>query len=496
MGFFKKKKKVNKKSEENKFNKNFNFSFLNQNNANTIPIDEDDDNRLEIEKQKEPKKKFNAFYMFFLFFIFLISLYLVISVLRAKFNKRIGVEIYEVQTGEIVNYSSETGFIFRNEEVFASNDDGYINFMNMSNTRISKDSLLYIINDENKYNLDTVTFSDNDYNTIINHIKNFVNNSNDLHFQNTYNYNKSLNYLLSELKMVDVLSSITENNEIEVKSVGYAKKSGIISYYIDGYETRNQNEFTSNYINLSDGVNVHDQSSYVKQGQNIYKIINSPEYDIVFSSKFDYNDFVNKHVTVKFKYDDLYADAKLYEFYASDGNKYYKVTLNKYLERYLDRRIIEFEIINKSISGLKIPNTAIASKNCYKIPKSYLYTNELGEDYFHKVDKDGSIIEVGCNISKSDDEFYYLSTDDSKSGFVFGDILKDKNDNIYPLNNVVQLLGIYNVNKGYCIFKNIDILDQANEFAIISQNTGRGTSLYDHIVLNASIVKDGDLIYQ
>lgn len=490
----KKKEKEKSKPQEKQPMKNFNFSFLNTATPK-VNTTTDDDTRTEIEKQKEVKKGYNPFYLFMCFFVFLVSAYLIISILRSKFNSRVGVEIFEVQNGEIVNYSSETGFIFRNEEVFASNETGYVNFMNLSNTRISKDSLIYIINDENKYNLQDSSFSDKDYETIVNTVKNFINNTNDLYFQNTYNYNKSLNYVLSELKMVDTLSSITDNTEIEVKAVGYAKKSGIISYYLDGYENRIENDFTSNYINLSDNVNVHDQSSYVKQGQNIFKIIYSPDYDIVFSSKFDYSNFINKHVTVKFRYDDLYADAKLTEFYAGDGNKYYKVTLNKYLERYLDRRIIEFEIINKSISGLKIPNTAIAVKNCFKIPKSYLYTNESGDDVFHKLDENGSPIEVVSNISKSDNEYYYVSIDDSISHFSFGDVLQDENNNVYPLNNVVQLPGVYNVNKGYCIFKNIDIIDQANEFTIISPSTGRGTAIYDRIVLNASAVKDGDLIY-
>lgn len=495
---FKKNKKEDNKELNNKKQivKNFNFSFLNNNLSKSNDSDDLDNAKTEIEKQKETKKNFNPFYGFMCFFVFLVSAYLIISILRTRFNNRIGVEIFEVQNGEIVNYSSETGFIFRDEEVFPANETGYINFMNLSNTRISKDSLLYIINDENKYNLDNVSFSDNDYKTISNTVKNYINNTNDLYFQNTYNYNKSINYILSELKMVDTLSSITDNTQIEVKAVGYAKKSGIISYYLDGYENRVENDFTSNYINLSDNVNVHDQSSYVKQGQNIFKIIYSPDYDILFSSKFDYSNFVNKNITVKFRYDDLYADAKLTEFYASDGKKYYKVTLNKYLERYLDRRIIEFEIINKSISGLKIPNTAIAVKNCYKIPKSYLFTNDNNEEVFHKLDNEGNPIDVASNISKTDADFYYVSIDDVDSNFNFGDILQDKDNNIYPLNNVVQLPGVYNVNKGYCIFKNIEILDQANEFSIISTNTGRGIALYDHIVLNANIVKDGDLIYQ
>lgn len=493
MGLFNKRKKDIKNEEKTiKKNNNFNFSFLNNNDS----FEEEEEVKTEIEKQKEPKKKKNIFFVLLSFLVFLISAYLVLSILRTKFNNRVDIEVYEVQGGEIINYSQETGFIYRNEEVFAANDSGYINFLNLSNTRISKDSLIYIINEENKYNNNDISYNDEDYESIMTLLKNYINNTNNLYFHNTYNYNKALNNQLSELKMVDILSSITENKEIEVKSVGYAQKSGIISYYIDGYENRLETDFTENYINLSDNINLSNQSSYVKQGQNIYKIINSPEYDLVFSSKYDYSNLVNKNVTIKFKYDDLNADGKLYEFYGSNGKKYYKITLNKYLERYLDRRILEFEIINKSISGLKIPNSAIVMKNCYKIPKSYLFQNELDEDVFHKLDIDGNEIEVISNISKADDDFYYVSIDDKSSNFSFGDALRDKDNNVYSLNNVVQLSGVYNVNKGYCSFKNVEIIDEANEFTIIKESSLRGIKLYDRIALNANIVKDGDLIYQ
>ena len=50
------------------------------------------------------------------------------------------------------------------------------------------------------------------------------------------------------------------------------------------------------------------------------------------------------------------------------------------------------------------------------------------------------------------------------------------------------------MNKGYAIFKNIDIIDRTNEYAIVKMQTINGISLYDHICLNANDIKEGDLI--
>ena len=58
------------------------------------------------------------------------------------------------------------------------------------------------------------------------------------------------------------------------------------------------------------------------------------------------------------------------------------------------------------------------------------------------------------------------------------------------------LIGVYNINKGYADFKQITILDQNDEYAIVEPNMKYGLSVYDYIVLNAESVKDDQLIKQ
>ena len=85
--------------------------------------------------------------------------------------------------------------------------------------------------------------------------------------------------------------------------------------------------------------------------------------------------------------------------------------------------------------------------------------------------------------------------DDTFSNLKYGDVLINKYNDTYSLSEVVKIDGVYNVNKGYAIFKNIEIIDRTNEYAIINKQTINGISLYDHICLNAEEIKEGELIY-
>ena len=54
--------------------------------------------------------------------------------------------------------------------------------------------------------------------------------------------------------------------------------------------------------------------------------------------------------------------------------------------------------------------------------------------------------------------------------------------------------GVYNVNKGYAVFKQIDILAQNNKYTIVDTGTSYGVALYDHIALDGSKIKENQLV--
>ena len=76
-----------------------------------------------------------------------------------------------------------------------------------------------------------------------------------------------------------------------------------------------------------------------------------------------------------------------------------------------------------------------------------------------------------------------------------GDILyKPDSQETYTVSRRATLTGVYNMNKGYADFKEIQILYQNEEYSIVKANTQYGLNVYDYIVLDAESVSDDQFI--
>mgnify|MGYP000591570898 FL=1 len=60
---------------------------------------------------------------------------------------------------------------------------------------------------------------------------------------------------------------------------------------------------------------------------------------------------------------------------------------------------------------------------------------------------------------------------------------------------MATLEGAYNINKGYAVFKQIEVLSTNGEYYTVKKNMDYGLSVYDHIVLDADTVTEGQIIY-
>ena len=66
----------------------------------------------------------------------------------------------------------------------------------------------------------------------------------------------------------------------------------------------------------------------------------------------------------------------------------------------------------------------------------------------------------------------------------------------YAIGKKNTLVGVYNMNKGYADFTQINILYQNEEYSIVESYTDYGLSVYDHIVLDGSSVHDDELVFE
>ena len=180
--------------------------------------------------------------------------------------------------------------------------------------------------------------------------------------------------------------------------------------------------------------------------------------------------------------------------------------------RYASDRFLEIELVTNTISGLKIPLSSIVTKEFYTIPEKYLIKEEESQQTGFKIStksKDGQKATVfvsptiyaeveevtkGATMDSAavKETFYYVD----KSAFKEGDgLVTGDEKSKFIIGETAVLEGVYCINQGYAVFRRISILDQNEEYAIVSKSTKFGLVRYDHIVRNADEVKEQDILY-
>ena len=139
-------------------------------------------------------------------------------------------------------------------------------------------------------------------------------------------------------------------------------------------------------------------------------------------------------------------------------------------------------------------------KEFFLIPEQFIIPGgNNGGDSIRKqtVLEDGTIsseaLEVEVYYFDSENKEYYLDSSILDSG----DTLYDADgEETYTVSIRATLTGVYNMNKGYADFKQITVLYENDEYAIVKPNTKYGLSVYDYIVLDAGTVRDDQFINQ
>ncbi len=151
--------------------------------------------------------------------------------------------------------------------------------------------------------------------------------------------------------------------------------------------------------------------------------------------------------------------------------------------------------------GLKIPISAGTTNDFFLVPVDYLTQGgDSQKQGFNKEvysESGTSVVFVPVTIYYSTEEYYYIETDGSEDIHAGDYVVKPGSSDRFQVGPTSPLQGVYNINRGYTVFKQIDILAENDEFYIIRKNMSYGLSVYDHIVLDAdSVGNEGVLIYQ
>ena len=170
-------------------------------------------------------------------------------------------------------------------------------------------------------------------------------------------------------------------------------------------------------------------------------------------------------------------------------------TRDKHTEK-ISGQDISLELVVSEKTGLKIPNSAITKKQFYTVPKEYFTqggdSSDPGLMIENHAGDTGSVTLVQPTIYYETDDFYYIDDETVSAGDV---VVKNNSSGTYTIgSDVDKLTGVYNINKGYAVFKQIDILAQNNKYTIVDTGTSYGVALYDHIALDGSKIKENQLV--
>lgn len=440
----------------------------------------------------------------------IIFVYMAFSVYT--YIKKDKVQFYEVAEGNIVNDSQHTGLILREESVQTTDRAGYINYYVREGKRAAIGTRIFSIDETGSIadlmeeNPDAAAALTNEnLADIKRQLSSFSMTYADQNFGEVYDLQYTLEAAVLEYANFNALGNLDALLEQSNGTFQQYKApvSGVVSYSIDVYEDFDLSQLSEeNFLRTDYSKAITKAGQLIEQSAPVYKLVTSDNWSVVFPlTEEEVSQYTGKqtlHVT--FRSNDLETDGAFSIVTGKDGKPFGKLDFSQYMVQFVTDRFVTFELDTEEADGLKIPVTAVTTKDFYLVPSEYMtqggdssLTGFMKEIY---TGSEPSAEFIPATIYYSTEENYYIDMSEN-SPLKAGDyVIKPDSQERYQIGPSASLQGVYNINKGYAVFKQIEILKSNDEYYTVQKGTSYGLSVYDHIVLNAETVYEGELIYQ
>ena len=438
-----------------------------------------------------------------------IFIYVVVCVIMYFQSGRI--TRYEVMEGSLATNNIYRGVIVRDEMVIPADIAGYMNYYAREGERVSRNDLVYVMDQTGRLNealegmaMGENTVSDKELAEFRSEIVNFVHGFDCKNYENTYDFKYSMKNTVLKLANVGMLQNIGSlGDAANIVNYSYSPETGIVAYWTDGYEDLTAQDVTAAVFDSTQYKKTQLLSnSLVEQGDPAYKLSTSENWSIVIQVEPERGAKLQEegYILVRFLKNQYESWGQARLLSNADGNTYLELSFTNSMLTFLSDRFVDVELIVEDETGLKIPVSSIVQKEFFLIPEEYVIlsgNSGRGSIMRQCYLEDGSISSesLAIDLYNFDDETkeYYLDS----SILNVGDILyKLDSQETFTVSRRATLIGVYNMNKGYADFKQINILYQNEEYAIVKSNTKYGLNVYDYIALNADNVRDDQFINQ
>lgn len=418
---------------------------------------------------------------------------------------------YEVQEGSLAVDNVYRGVIIRDETVLYSQTAGYVNFYAREGERIAKNGLVYVVDETGRLSeafaasgMEENSLSNKDLSEFRSEIIDFVHDYDSTYYDSVYDFKYSLKNTVLKLANANMLNNIGDLNGAGVSvNYAYAPFTGVVAYWLDGYEDLTPQDVTEGIFDTKESKYEKKQmisNSLMAVGDPVYKLSASEDWSLVIpvESARGAQILEEEYVKVRFLKNQYESWAEVHMLTNADGNTYLQLDFNNSMITFINDRFLDVELIVEDETGLKIPLSAIVQKEFYLVPEEYVLSGDsngggsvMRQCYLEDGTISSEVLEVSVYNYESETKEYYLDS----SVLNTGDILyKLDSQETYIVSKRATLIGVYNMNKGYADFKQVNILYKNDEYAIVKSNTRYGLSAFDYIVLDAASVTDDQFI--
>ncbi len=422
-------------------------------------------------------------------------IYIVLSI--ALFLSAAHKTSYQVTSGPLAKNQTYTGLVLRKETVIAANAPGFVTYYAAESTRVPKKGPVY-----------SVHAGVQDVNEYVRHgslrssgkeIRSLLGGFDPQDFVETYALKSRLEYALiaSAADGSGLLLDNMTNAAGDV--VVQAPSDGIISYIIDGYEDFDVSKLGRNtFTERREKTEEVRPGDSVVTGQSIYKLVTSESWSVIIplTAKQVVNLEARTKVRVKFLKDGMTQVANFSVLSAEDGSFYGQLNFSSGMLRYLGDRFLKVELVTNTETGLKVPLTSLTSRKFLEIPESFMTKrdddNALGLMKVLPDENGNDVLKFfKASVCGYANGIYYIDYEN----FALGDRIAEPKTGGQKmiLSQTGSLEGVYSINKGYAIFRRVELLDKNEDYCIVKKGTRYGISQFDFIVLDASSVNENEI---
>jgi hypothetical protein len=473
-----------------------------------------------------------------IFFVF-VGIYLVQTLYQSWASPRITTEM--IRTGDVESPRTVTGVIIREEQVYYAEREGQLSFAVNDFDKVKPQAVVcHIIQNldavsdinqsvasieeqimELQHLRQEISAIDPGVQRVNGQIRNIIegrmHHFTALSVMEIYNLKDSLNQIIATRNRMIVEDNRHVRADLGIRQQQLlnqlgthttpirVEKGGIISPIIDGFEQTltplNMRELTREETFANPDFNRIIPAREVKEGDPVFKVISS---NIWYIAAYFPNNMVqgfeeNQVRTFHLEKNDAFVPLPMRIERIDQSFNYSFVLLRctHNIIEFLNHRRVVIRTSESVRSGLKISNTAIATRDFYAVPMEYLHDSDRGGRHLVINHGEGAgLVNVPVVVSDSDRYTAYIpaETVGLHPGFMMQNAVHA--GDMLALTEPITLQGVYRVNRGYAQFKRI-VLDEesvAGGFSILNPALNPGIRAFEHIITNAADIRDGQIL--